>query len=454
MANPPLPTNPDITPGAQSGRLATDRYDFQAHIQGNGFRHQASQMDLFPTVVIAGNTVSTVQNAIAALAAITSPPVITQATNSQLGVVQLKGDLGGVATQVQVTGLQGKPVSTLTPLMGNILTWNGLAWQPSAPAGAFVANGDLLGTSLNQQVANLSGSSGVITISGHNLTFNSTVSNPTISQAITTGSANNLFITAQSTSTGGFDGGSVVISGGVAGSGPFAHKGGVILKLNGSSGYPLLQLTEPTAGQRVLSLVNTTATSSTNMPANTGDSVIFVADTASPPTSGSPTGGTILYSSGGQLFVKQSNGSNFAIGTEANPDIWGPVGNQTYTTRNSSQTTTNIAAVALTFDLTTVPNASINVAINVVGKAVGAADTVQYFMTMGYLTDGAGNPTAVGSNTSVYGANLFYRTTAGASGWTAPSIGVSGTNLLVNSGCNSATTINWFIVTKLTISTG
>ncbi len=50
MSNTPLLPNykKDI------GRLATDRYDFQNHIEGIAFRHKAKQIDLEPVLLLSG----------------------------------------------------------------------------------------------------------------------------------------------------------------------------------------------------------------------------------------------------------------------------------------------------------------------------------------------------------------------------------------------------------------
>ena len=153
MPNPPQ--TPNFNPGV--GRLATDRYDFENHITGANFRHQANQIDLFPTVVIGSTPVTNVQSAISLLATIVSPPTIPQATHTQLGILQLNGDLGGSAFNVTVTGLQGKPISTNPPVLNNVLTWNGVAWVPSPATNAFTAGGDLVGNNILQQVVGLTG---------------------------------------------------------------------------------------------------------------------------------------------------------------------------------------------------------------------------------------------------------------------------------------------------------
>ncbi len=43
--------------------------------------------------------------------------------------VELDGDLGGTTTDPIVIGLRGLPVSTVTPSLAQVLTWNGLSWE-------------------------------------------------------------------------------------------------------------------------------------------------------------------------------------------------------------------------------------------------------------------------------------------------------------------------------------
>src|SRR5665213_3240898 len=100
MSNPIAPNfNPQ-----SGGQLAVNRYEYQTHINGTGDRHNATQIDLSPSVVIGGNTLTTTQEAINALAIIIAPAVPVLATAGAPGQIQLSpsGDLGGTALNVQV----------------------------------------------------------------------------------------------------------------------------------------------------------------------------------------------------------------------------------------------------------------------------------------------------------------------------------------------------------------
>ncbi|CAM6003628.1 unnamed protein product [Sphagnum balticum] len=218
MPNPPPPIVPNFQPGV--GRLATDRYDFEAHITGANYRHQANQIDLFPTVVIGGDGYSNVQTAIQALAANLLPP-IPPTTTTSLGVIQLAGDLGGVNTTAvspKVAGLQGRPISNGTPTTNQLLTWNGSAWGP-ASASIQSIGGDVTGTLGGTTVSAINGSSPFF-INPPVLKWLATSASPTITQvsAISNVATQSLTIQAQgaySGATGGnVIGGSTYINGG------------------------------------------------------------------------------------------------------------------------------------------------------------------------------------------------------------------------------------------------
>lgn len=47
-----------------------------------------------------------------------------------LQIIELAQDLGGTLEQPLVIGIQGRPVSNVTPNVGDLLIWNGIAWIP------------------------------------------------------------------------------------------------------------------------------------------------------------------------------------------------------------------------------------------------------------------------------------------------------------------------------------
>lgn len=154
MSNPLIP---NYKKGV--GRLATDRFDFQDHIDGYNFRHNASSLSLSPLVTINGVDYEDVQEAITKLAEVVSPPdiIVNDATVFAKGIVQLAGDIGGTATNVKVIKLQGFSVSTQSPTTNQVLTWNGIAWSPATPVATFIASNDLFGTNTAQTVVGIQG---------------------------------------------------------------------------------------------------------------------------------------------------------------------------------------------------------------------------------------------------------------------------------------------------------
>src|SRR5579885_178284 len=108
------------------GRLATDRFDFEDHIEGKRFRHNADAIDVIPPLTVGVTTTHNVLEALEALRDAAEPPVISDATTASKGIIQLAGDIAGVATNILVTRIQGKPISSLTPSDGDVLTWDGI----------------------------------------------------------------------------------------------------------------------------------------------------------------------------------------------------------------------------------------------------------------------------------------------------------------------------------------
>lgn len=45
------------------------------------------------------------------------------------------GDLAGTPTSQTVVGIRGRPISSATPSVGNVLIWNGSTWAPGAQSG-------------------------------------------------------------------------------------------------------------------------------------------------------------------------------------------------------------------------------------------------------------------------------------------------------------------------------
>lgn len=148
------PINPNFKPGV--GHLVTDRFDFQGHIDGEDFRHNATTIDLIPSVLIS-TPQTNVYDAIVALRDALTIPIIPDATTVSKGAVQLSGDISGIATSVTVTGLRGFPVDATPPTLSQVLTWTGSSWQPQPVTGSFTFLGDVTGTAGASVVERING---------------------------------------------------------------------------------------------------------------------------------------------------------------------------------------------------------------------------------------------------------------------------------------------------------
>ena len=292
------------------GRLATDRYDFESHINGSDFKHDADIITLDPPLTIPsvgpGVSCTNVQQALTQALPYLAPVTLPDASVVSKGVIQLSGDVSGTATNIIITGLQQRPINVVAPNTNDVLTWNGTTWGPLSVPVQFLADGDLTGSSLSQQVIAITGVANLVNVKCNNISFASTTT-PNIVQASTASSpAAVLSIKAQNSTTG--IGGALKLSAGFG----ITGQGALSLQLAAGSNT-LLQISEPVVGNSVLSLVKGSDTTVTQMPAGTGNRVIYIADASTAPTV-SPVGGTILYSNAGKLCIKQSNGTGFIIG--------------------------------------------------------------------------------------------------------------------------------------------
>lgn len=435
-----MPQQPNYNRG--TGRLTTDRFDFEKHVNGTENHHDGYDIDMVPPITIGGNPYTNVRSAIDALNAIIAPASIQDATSTVKGILRLTGDFGGTATTPRVTGIQARPVSNLAPTDGQQLTWNGTLqiWEPQSSSSTFVAAGDLTGTNVSQQVIALTGTGGNTAVKSQSLGFASTLSSPVFTQSTTALSpGTSMIIRAQGTTATNAAGGTLILGGG-ARNGTGA-KGGVQLRMNAEQDI-LLQLVEPLNGQKVLGLLKNGAVTSSDMPANTGDMVAYIANTATPPTSGSPSNGVIMFAEGGILKVKQSDGTLISVGSIPNPSLWGPTGAQTYS-RQFTLTTTNASPTnQIVFNLPDNTNTKLDIII--AARNTAAAQAAQFNLTMGYVRFG-GAPQAVGGVTS-----SDPRATSGAGSWAATVTSISNDAVVTVTG-EAGKTINWFIIVQAMI---
>jgi len=444
MPNPPKPINPNIVTGAHTGRVVSDRYDFQKHIIGEEFRHDGYALNLDPPILINSEEFDDVHSAISQLSNLINPPVIPDATTASKGIVRLRGDIEGTAEAVIVKGLRGNPVNTGSPSIDHVLTWDGAAWGPAAPANTFTAGGDLTGTSSSQHLISISGGSPLL-IFAEVFQVSNELENFLFTHEAATTTPGSLFtIRAQSTSLSNNPGGDIVLETGEGGGG---GSNGVYGSFSINVEEILFQIKQLTTGARtVIGLCG--EVNNTVMPADTGDNVIYIKEAITAPTAGVPVDGAILYAKEDGLWTKSQNGDHFRLGTHPNPTIWGnTTDGQIYEGMRTTTTSTGTPAIAITISLLDPGffNAMLKVEAVIVGKKADTTlDASIHNLTRGYVVDDVGSPTAVGSQTST-----DPRTNGGASGWTVPAITVTGTTLQILTGANAATDIRWFVYVKV-----
>jgi hypothetical protein len=98
-------------------------------------------------------------------------------SNLAVITVQLGGDLGGSNTSPRVIGLQGRPLSSATPSAGQVVGWNGIAWAPASIGSSTIFfSHDLSGNNLAQTVIGIQGQPILSTTPtlGQVLTYNGT----------------------------------------------------------------------------------------------------------------------------------------------------------------------------------------------------------------------------------------------------------------------------------------
>jgi hypothetical protein len=112
------------------------------------------------------------------------------------------------------------------------------------------------------------------------------------------------------------NGGALLLQGGARGS-TSGKYGAVRLQMGGSTAQTMVEAcdvqAEATAPSRVLSLVRSTALTTTQMPTNTGDLVIYIGNCATAPTA-NPVSGGILYVEAGALKYRGSSGTVTTLG--------------------------------------------------------------------------------------------------------------------------------------------
>lgn len=501
------PVVPNYVPDV--GRLVTDRYDFQQHIEGINFRHDSAQIDLLPggtPLTIISTPCTNVLQALEALAAAAEPPVIQDATTTIKGIIRLGGDLNGLNTNALspiVSGIQGRPIVNTPPTTGQVLTYNGTSWGPAnsigfVPTGdlsgtitsqtvvgirnksvpnpsgtntvlewtgsaltwanmaTFSPGGDLSGNNTSQQVIGLTGTGGVVAAHNNKILFD-IGSTPVIQQTPTTTTATKMTIQAQGIGSGSGTGGPLMLAGGPiqVGESGGGQVGPVMLAVGGdsqtnASGLILFEICQPINQQSVAAFFPTDFTNgltSTDMPSGSGSFVIYVGNTSGSPSVPSPTG-TILWSQNGQLNVMQGNGLSFVVGSIPNPSTWGTqsaTSGQTITYRSYASSSTSSGTNIFSSPTLTFPTLT-----SVRVDCIFVAKLVGSSNTAQYNLSMGFVVDSLGNTTPVGSVTSADARSIGS--WNSPNITNSTNHLNVTTGWTSSGTANWTVITQIIYS--
>src|ERR1019366_1052610 len=154
------------------------------------------------------------------------------------------------------------------------------------------------------------------------LTINSNTSITLTGNYTGTTSANTILtaITPNGTTSAG---GPVFIQGGAASNnGTIGVRGGMRAQLGGDATQTILETAEVSVGQRVVALNQIgSGITATQIPANTGDGIIWIGNSPVIPTTGKPVGGGILYVSNSAANWKDGYGTSIALSPSSNGTI-------------------------------------------------------------------------------------------------------------------------------------
>jgi hypothetical protein len=188
--------------------------------------------------------------------------------------------------------------------------------------------------------------------SGGTLGIAETISSPLINQEDkTTGNGETLTVAAQTSLGGNGNGGTLALCGGSPhGTG---LKGGVRLSLDEISAEPMVEVAEVATGRRAVVLGLGAAVTATELPAGTGDRVVYVADYATAPTA-NPVSGQLVYSGGHAMSARSPNG----VTTDISPiGVSGGLTTKHYHHQHGrAQSTTNTYVTVATI---TIPSSSV-----------------------------------------------------------------------------------------------
>ena len=275
------------------------------------------------------------------------------------GVTWANDLVGSTNTTQTVVGLRSKALPAL-PGSDQYLHYTGSAWAFSTISGSVAWANDLAGsTGSNQWIAAISGNAGggsAVPLNTTSLLFAKGQGTPAYGQSGQTTDVATTFLTlrAQDAWTGAstnVNGGALFINGGESKSaGVTGRRGDVQLGIGFLSFAPGVQVTEPVVGQRVLALVPFAGSiTSTQMPTNSGDGVIYIANVVTAPTANPVSGGT-LFENAGTLSHRGPGGATEQFAGAGTGTVNTQLGNHKRVpafVRTTSATTTTIYTYAM-----------------------------------------------------------------------------------------------------------
>lgn len=371
-----------------SGLLALKAITYKNHIDGTTDNHDGYSIELNPSVTVDGYVSDNVQIAIEKLNTYIDN-VVVDATTSSKGVIQLSQDLGGTASLPKVIRITGDT--------------NQLDISPRS----FVFDNQYLSNTVEFKFLNRTVDPKGISIQG---------------QGVTLGAFNIL------------RGGPIILSSGLRNTSNSASRDGNISINVGNSN--VITAKHITLSSRVISLFKEPTSAEIPGEAN---NTLYVYNTSANPTQ-IPVDGSHLYSLSGKLRVYHTNGDNFNIGD--NPANWQSrnQNNGLLHKVNTATTTSTTPTTMATFTMPTT-DSGLMLEVDVVGKAASGTSTVSYKLIGHFYSNGSLTPVEVGTESTVYSS-------INGSGWIAPTITVSGTDVLVKSGAKSATVVSWSVYCK------
>lgn len=271
--------------------------------------------------------------------------------------------------------INGHGASSLTTNSGALTITGASASTWSTSAGALTLSGASGINLQNAGTTEVSIGSSTVAVTPATIQWTTAVSSPILNQASTSsGNGTNLTIQAQGATGASNNGGNLILAGGTSGSATIGN----------------------------IQLVGTTVS------IGGGGGVIGITDATTIP-SGNPSGGAILYSSGGILNIRQSNGVTFPITSSATTftaggDLTGSASSQQVISLTGTAGIVSTASSTTTIQFNTASSSpTISQADKTTGSGTGNALTIQAQNETGTTSTGGALNLTSGTGTTVAG---------------------------------------------------